>query len=120
MNKYQATYIAATEALALAEQGLAAELVASGLQARFDALDENDYDTPMGIALSEEIDAVAAKWQTALRRKDLHSAETALLDWSLALAEKLKPSARADIAILRLKMHYVKEDLLNAAMRLPA
>lgn len=114
-NEIQTAYANAKAAFDAAERGYRAELAQSGLEAAIDsANDETEID-----AISVQIDALAAKWQMEPLRRAMQHAETRLLDWSLSVAIRVRPSAADDVALLRERMHLVMSELIAAAMRLP-
>jgi hypothetical protein len=115
----QSAYITAKTAFETAERGLANDLVSSGLNAEIDAAVEADDDAAL-LAISPREDALVAKWKVEGLRRGLWAAETSLLEWSFRIAIKVKPSAKADVELLRERIHLVKPQLIEQALRLPA
>ena len=115
----QSAYLTAKAAFETAERGLASELVSSDLKAEIDAAVEADDDDAL-LAISPREDALVAKWKVEGLRRGLWAAETALLEWSFSVALKVNPSAKNDVELLRERIHLVKPQLIEQALRLPA
>ncbi len=115
----QSAYITAKTAFETAERGLASELILTGIKAEIDAAVEADDDDAL-LAISPREDALVAKWKAEGLRRGLWAAETALLEWSFSVALKVKPSAKNDVELLRERIHLVKPQLIEQALRLPA
>jgi hypothetical protein len=115
-NQFQTAFLLAKAEFESAEAAFNGELADSGIKEKLDA-DPSDFDID---ALSAKIDAIAVRWRVSDLRKAMQAAETALIDWSLDLTLRLRPSSAEDVAALRLRIHIVKPGLIAAALRIPA
>lgn len=115
----QSAYLSAKTMFEIAELGLANDLILTGIKAEIDAAVEADDDDAL-LAISPREDALVAKWKVEGLRRGLWAAETALLEWSFSVAIKTKPSTKDDVDLLRERIHLVKPQLIEAALRLPA
>jgi hypothetical protein len=117
-NQFQTAFLQAKAEFESAEAAFNGELADSGIQEKLDA-------GPIGPALdalSAQIDSIGARWRVSDLRKAMQAAETALIDWSLDLTLRMRPSSADDVAALRLRIHIVKvkAGIIAAALRIPA
>lgn len=115
-NPLQAAYIRAKAEFEQAEAAFRAELADAGLtDEAIEAAPESALE-----GLGVQIDAIAARWHVSDLSKAMWAAETDLINWALDLTVRLRPSSADNVAVLRLRIHKVKSEVIALALKLPA